>query len=94
MAFDYGQLVGGVLTAGTGIFGATQNTKAAQLAAATAAKNNETALELAKLNQQTEIIKLQGGQPVSAKSNTTLYIALGVGGVLVLGLTIFAVTRK
>lgn len=38
-------------------------------------------------------LQLQGQQPKQG-GNTTLYIALGVGGVLVLGLVIFAVTRN
>jgi len=32
--------------------------------------------------------------PVEKKSNTALYIGLGVGGVVLLGVVIFAVTRK
>ena len=95
MALDYGVLAGQLIGAGSTILGAASTTKANQIAASTADKNNKTALELAKINQDTERLKLQGaGTPVSAKSNTVLYIALGVGGVLVLGLTIFAVTRK
>ena len=39
-----------------------------------------------------EIAKSGGGK--KSTNNTTLYIALGVGGVVVLGLVIFAVTRK
>jgi hypothetical protein len=36
---------------------------------------------------------LEANKP-KAGGNTTLYIALGVGGVLVLGVVIFAVTRS
>jgi hypothetical protein len=39
----------------------------------------------------------QAGQqstPEAKKDNTALYIGLGVGGVAVLGVIIFAVTRK
>jgi len=32
--------------------------------------------------------------PVIKKSNTALYVGLGVGGVVLLGVVIFAVTRK
>ena len=95
MAFDWGKLTGDILTTGGGIFAADKAAAATRANTAAQAKNNETSLELAKINQQTELLKLQGAQtPASASSNTTLYIALGVGGVLVLGLTIFAVTRK
>jgi hypothetical protein len=94
MAFDWGTLTGQVLTTGGGIFAADAATKAAKDAAATQAQNNATALQLAQINQDTERLKLSGATASPAKSNTTLYIALGVGGVLILGLTIFAVTRK
>jgi beta-lactamase class D len=50
------------------------------------AKQNEKNILLAKMaNQQT---------PVKEKSNLPLYIGLGVGGVVILGIVIFAVTRK
>jgi hypothetical protein len=38
-------------------------------------------------------LQLQGQMPQKA-GNTTLYIALGIGGVLILGVVIFAVTRN
>ena len=50
-------------------------------------------LELAKINQETELAKAQGRIPV-ANSKLPLYIGIGVGSVLVIGLVIFAVTRN
>jgi len=93
MAFDWGALTGQVIGAGKDVYGSTQEAKAARDAAAAQVKNNETALQLAQINQDTVKLQLSGAQAVPS-SNTTLYIVLGVGGVLVLGLTIFAVTRK
>lgn len=50
-------------------------------------------LELAKINQETELAKLKGQMPIN-KSKLPLYIGIGVGSVLVIGLVIFAVTRN
>jgi hypothetical protein len=44
----------------------------------------------AQLNAQAGLNKVSAGQG----GNTTLYVALGIGGALVLGLVIFLVTRK
>lgn len=93
--FDWGALAGGVLSTGGTIFGASKQAEIARKEAQASAQNNATALELAKINQQTELLKLQGNQsPESGSSNTALYVTLGAGGVLILGLTIFMVTRK
>jgi len=48
------------------------------------------ALEGKKIDAQTALALAQG----KPQSNTILYVALGVGAVLVLGVVIFAVTRK
>jgi len=47
-------------------------------------------LEAVKINAEKELA-LAKGKP---QGNTMLYVALGIGGVLVLGIIIFAVTRK
>jgi hypothetical protein len=39
-------------------------------------------------------MKQSGQATTTKKSNLPLYIGLGVGGVLVLGVIVFAVTRK
>ena len=59
--------------------------------------SNATQLEIerertkqAQLNAQAGLNKVSAGQG----GNTTLYVALGIGGALVLGLVIFLVTRK
>jgi len=62
----------------------------------------QKAKEIADLQYQTALanqraIELQnkgGGTAEKPKSNTALYIGLGVGGVVLIGVVIFAVTRK
>lgn len=52
-------------------------------------------LEILKQNALNIKLAQEGGQSTSdGKSNTLLYVGLGVGGVLILGLVIFAITRK
>jgi len=53
-------------------------------------------LEIAKENQRNILLMKQAkeGVPEKEKSNLPLYIGLGVGGVVILGVVIFAVTRK
>jgi hypothetical protein len=97
MAFkDYSGLVGDVFTGVTGYFGSVENKKAAEAQAEALKQKGYSDVEVAKLMLESkkydlEIAKSGGGK---SSGNTTLYIALGVGGVVVLGLVIFAVTRK
>ena len=51
-------------------------------------------IEVAKIMQQTEKLKLEAIQSSANAKSKTLYIALGVGAVVVLGVVIYAVTRK
>ena len=89
-------LASGVLTLGTTLIINNQNVKNAQ----GQANSTQEALdkELAIAQQNTLNIKLmqQAGKapPEEEKSNLPLYIGLGVGGVVILGVVIFAVTRK
>jgi hypothetical protein len=81
---------------------ATLNTKNKQFQGSIDAQNlnNATSLEIANIGLETEKLRLASaqaglGNASSGKSgSTTLYIALGIGGALILGLTIFLVTRK
>ena len=87
-----GNLVGGV----TSYFGSVENRKAAQEQADALRAKGASEIEVARImlegkKLELEQAKLGGG----AKSgNTALYIGLGVGAVVILGVVIFAVTRK
>jgi hypothetical protein len=80
----------------------TLNTKNQQVKGELDAQNrsNETALLLKDKDIELAKLKLLGGQQdlknasAGKGGNTTLYVALGIGGALVLGLVIFLVTRK
>lgn len=99
-----GDATGSYITAGAGVvtglinlFGgnkqAKEQAKAVSAQAKATAKNAESQVEIAKINQQTELLKLQALQG-KGKSNTGLYIGLGVGGVLILGLVVFLAVKK
>jgi hypothetical protein len=82
---------------GLGYLGKQEDAKSAQAQADALKSKGYSDIEVAKLMLEGKKLELQtalaGGNKKSG-GNTTLYIALGVGGVLVLGLVIFAVTRK
>lgn len=96
-SFDYSG-VASTLLGGIGNFlGSRDNLKSAQAQANAMIKSGELSLEAQKLalegkkiDAQTALALAQG----KPKGNTILYIALGVGAVVVLGVVIFAVTRK
>ena len=94
---DYSGLIGSGVGA-IGNYFSSQNVRDATRAEANAnLQSSQNALEIAKINQQTALAQLQSAQGsgnAPGKSNTALYIGLGVGGVLVLGLVIFVATRN
>ena len=98
MAFkDYTGLIGDTIGGGLKYLGSTEERKSAEAQADALKSKGYSDIEVAKLMLEGKKLELQtalaGGNKKSG-GNTTLYIALGVGGVLVLGLVIFAVTRK
>jgi len=86
-------LYGGV----AGFLNSKENKKASQAQADALIAQGKSQVEVAKIMQETERLKLEALKS-GAGSNTggskTLYIALGVGAVVVLGVVVFAVTRK
>jgi hypothetical protein len=96
--FDWAGLGSSILTAGGGIYASEQQRKAAQAQADALIAQGMSQIEVQKLileGKRLDLEALKSGAGAGTKAgNTTLYIALGVGGVLVLGLIIFAVTRK
>ena len=98
MAFsDWGgQAIGGLSTIIGTTIGSKAQSDALNKQAEIASQNNQTALELARIQQETAKINLASASKstTATGSNKNLYIALGVGGVVVLGVVIYAVTRK
>jgi hypothetical protein len=96
-SFDWTGLGLGILTTGGGILTSSQQQKASQAQADALIAQGKSQVEVAKIMQETERLKLEALKS-GAGSNTggskTLYIALGVGAVVVLGVVVFAVTRK
>lgn len=104
---DYSNLTGDSWTSiGTSVvgglgsfFSSQNNVKSAQAQADAMRENAQAQLGIAQLQLQQEKLRAETAlalakNPQSKSSNTTLYVALGIGGVLILGLVIFAVTRK
>ena len=97
--FDWGGLGIGLLNTGGSIYASEQQRKAAQASADALIQSGMTQIEVQKLILEGKRLDLEAAKAgVGAGGNTggnkTLYIALGIGGVVILGLVIFAVTRK
>jgi len=95
--FDYGGLATSLIGGVGGFFNSKNNLKASQVQADAMLQSGQLSLEAQKLALEGEKLKSQTALALAQakpQGNTTLYIALGVGGVLVLGLVIWAVTRK
>jgi hypothetical protein len=97
MAFkDYSSTIGDVVGGGLKYFGSVEERKAAQKQAeALIAQgvSQERVQQLILEGKRLDLETAKAGAGTKAGGNT-LYIALGVGAVVVLGVVIFAVTRK
>lgn len=88
-----GNALNALLGLGTSAFTANQQKQLLKGQANLSAKQAEDALALQQeINRGIEL-QLKGAQAKPA-GNTTLYIGLAIGGVVILGGIIFAVTRK
>ena len=87
--------ISNLLGLGVTLVGANQQEKLLRGQANISAQQNQTALEVERERTLQARLALEASksQPAS-KANTALYIGLAVGGVVVLGGIIFAVTRK
>jgi hypothetical protein len=95
--FDYGGLATSLIGGVGGFFNSKNNLKASQVQADAMLQSGQLSLEAQKLALEGEKLKSQTAIALAQakpQGNTTLYVALGIGGVLVLGLVIWAVTRK
>jgi len=97
-SFDYVGVGTTLLNAGLNIFGASENRKNAETTANALREKGYSEIEVAKLMLEAKKLELEGiklGAGSGAKTgNNTLLIGLGVGGVVVIAIIIFAVTRK
>jgi hypothetical protein len=96
--FDWGALGTSVLTVGGGIYASENQRKAAQKQADALIASGLSQIEVQKLILEGKRLDLEAAKAGVGAENTggnkTLYIALGIGGVVILGLVIFVVTRK
>ena len=95
-SFDWMGLGLGVLSTGGTIYSSEQQRKAAEAQAKALMQQGLSQVEVAKIMQETERLKLEQAKAGAGATtgSKTLYIALGVGAVVILGVVIFAVTRK
>jgi len=91
-----GNAIGSLLGLGTNLIVNNQVKQNAKGEANNAQALADKQIQIAQLNQQTELAKLEAlkNQGVPTKSNTGLYIGLGVGGVVILGLVVFLAVKK
>jgi hypothetical protein len=100
MAWNWGKIFESVAPAlvglGSSLIINNQNVQNAQGQANATQEALNTQYQIALQNQQNIKLMQQAGQvtPPKEKSNLPLYIGLGVGGVVILGVVIFAVTRR
>jgi hypothetical protein len=83
-----------VLGLGAGLVQSNQQKKLAEQQAKTAKALAEAQLKAKELEYQTAQLQLQTQKGSSVKSNTALYVGLGVGGVAILGLVVYLAVKK
>lgn len=95
--------IAGYVTAGADLFGNVLNyfggqkqSDAIRAQANAQAQSAQAQLEIAKINQQTKLAELEAlkNQGIPTKSNTGLYVGLGVGGAVILGLVVYLAVKK
>lgn len=87
------QGIGSVLNLGTGLVASNQQKQLLNQQAQIEADKAKNQLALAQL--QLEATKAQAlGASAGGSGNTMLYVGLGVGAIVILGVVIFAVTRS
>lgn len=87
------QGIGSVLNLGTGLIATNQQKQLLNQQAQIEADKAKNQLALAQLQLENTRI-MASGASAGASGNTMLYVGLGVGAVVILGVVIFAVTRS
>lgn len=88
-----GQTIGSLVGLGTGLIANNQVKQNTKGEANTAKALADKQLQAQQLAYETAKLQLQGQQQ-SGKDNTGLYIGLGVGGAVVLGLVVYLAVKK
>lgn len=90
------EAIGGILGLGTGLILSNQQKQNAKGQANDAKAIADARVKAEELAFQTAQLQLQAQQGAggSGKDNTALYIGLGVGGVVILGLVVFLAVKK
>ena len=93
---EWTTLGGNIFSGATNYFTSQEQADAQKAQANALIKQGLSQVEVAKIMQETERLKLEQAKAGAGATtgNKTLYIALGVGAVVILGAVIFAVTRK
>jgi hypothetical protein len=99
MAWDWGKLITAIAPSVVGLgAGLIMNNQAVQNAKGQANAQQDalnTQYAIAQQNAKNiQAMQQAGKEPPKEKSKLPLYIGLGVGGVVVLGIVIFAVSRR
>lgn len=90
-----GQTIGSLVGLGTGLIVNNQVKQNAKAEANNAQALADKQLQSQQLAYQTAQLQLQAQQTGSgAKSNTGLYVGLGVGGAVILGLVVYLAVKK
>jgi hypothetical protein len=94
--FDWGGLGLGLLQTGGTIFASKEQRKSAEAQANALRAKGLSEIEVAKIMLEGKKLELEQAKlgAGSGSGSKTLYIALGVGAVVILGVVVFAVTRK
>lgn len=86
--------VSSLLGLGSGLILSNQQKQIAKGEANTAKELADKQLQAQQIAYETAKLQLQGQQGVGAKSNTGLYVGLGIGGAVILGLVVFLAVKK
>ena len=91
-------LGGNLLSGGLNFFSSKENRKGLEAQANALRDKGLSEVEVAKLMVEAKKLELEqarlGGGAKSGSGSSALYIGLGIGAVVILGVVIFAVTRK
>jgi hypothetical protein len=91
-----GEAIGSILGLGVGLIGSNQQKQIAKGQANDAKAIADAQVKAQELAYQTAQLQLQAQQGGGSKdkSNTGLYVGLGIGGAVILGLVVFLAVKK